>query len=944
VQYPEQVLSTTGGYNTSNVPAWSISAGQLPAGLTFAAGVGDYAYDAIISGTPTATGLFSFTVQAVQTDANFGPPLTATLPLTIFIAGSQLAITTPSLPSGQAGVAYTQAFTASGVDNGDVLVWTVVSGSLPTGLSLSPNGVLSGTPTYSGSYPFGVQVTDTSSFGGVNTATARFTLAIAPPSPITITNNSSLSPGTVGAAYTQQLAATGGVPPYTWSVGSGTLPGGVSLDAAKGLLSGTPARAGSFSFQLTAVDQFGGSGTGIFTIVVAEPLSISTAALLPSGALGAPYSLSFAATGGATPYTWWVLPQPGPLPPGLSLDPHAGLLSGIPTTSGSYQFTVQVIDVIGRTGTKLFTLNIAATAIKITTNPSLPPGTIGVAYAQQIAATGGTPPYTWTCSSGALPDGLVLNASSGVISGTPTSAGTFNLQLSATDQTGSKATGTFTIVVTVPISITTASPLPAGITGAPYSLLFAAMGGTAPYTWWVLSQTGPLPPGLSLNPQTGRLAGTPTTSGVYQFTVEAIDVSDHTATKVFTLNTSGGITILTQALPGGVVGTAYQNQLQATGGTAPYTWLVLSTAGPLPPGLALDRSTGSLTGTPTASGSYQFLAGVTDTTGSTGSKLLTINIATLLAITTTSPLAGGPIGTPYQLQLAATGGTPPLTWSIASGALPAGLTLDPSTGLISGTPTAGGSFAVTIGVKDAAQSATKAYQLVIALPALPVVTITGLPATAPSATQPAMSISLSAAYTLDLTGVATLTFAPASGSDDPAVQFTTGGRTVDFQIPAGTTQAAFGSSPLGVQTGTVAGTITITLQVLAAGADVTPTPAPTDVIQIAAAPPVITSAKLTASSTGFDLTVIGYATTREVTGATVNLTPASGANLATSAFTIPLTTVFTAWYQDPTSAPYGSQFSLDIPFTVQNAASAISSLTVTLTNSQGASAAANATF
>jgi hypothetical protein len=111
VQYPEQVLSTTGGYNTSNVPAWSISAGQLPAGLTFAAGVGDYAYDAIISGTPTATGLFSFTVQAVQTDANFGPPLTATLPLTIFIAGSQLAITTPSLPSGQAGVAYTQAWT-----------------------------------------------------------------------------------------------------------------------------------------------------------------------------------------------------------------------------------------------------------------------------------------------------------------------------------------------------------------------------------------------------------------------------------------------------------------------------------------------------------------------------------------------------------------------------------------------------------------------------------------------------------------------------------------------------------------------------------------------------------------------------------------------------------------------------------------------------------------
>jgi large repetitive protein len=705
-------------------------------------------------------------------------------------------------------------------------------------------------------------------FGGIAILTLASALASGQESGLVI-DTTSLPEATLNAPYSPQtLSASSQYStesyPITWSCIGGQLPTGITL-SSDGVLSGTPSVPGLASFTVEAsqtVDTEGGpftfTATQDLSLFVFTPLSITTNSL-PAGTVGLAYLQTFAAQGipaGSTE-SWAVIT--GTLPPGLSLSLN-GVLSGIPTTSGSYPFAIHLVCQSSSgeitTATHSYTLIItAASPLTITTNPSLTPASPGVAYNQQMTATGGVPPYVWSVASGALPDGIGLNATTGLLSGTPTSAGTFSFQLSVGDQHGTKATGTFSIVVAAPLTISTAPTLPAGVSGLPYSTTLAATGGTVPYTWSVLPQAGPTPPGLALNP-----------------------------------------------------------------------------------------STGALTGTPTASGSYQFLAGVADAAGHTASKLLSVDIAAALTITTASPLPEGAVGSAYQLQFTATGGTPAYAWSIASGALPAGLALDPASGMLSGNPSAGGTFDVTIGVKDAVQSVTKAYSLKIGVPALPTVTITGLPDSPPPATQPALGIGLSAPYSLDVAGHATLTFAPDSAADDPAVQFTTGGRIADFQIPAGSTEAVFGSPSLGVQTGTVAGTITITLQTFAAGVDVTPTPAPTRVIRIAGTPPVITSTKLVATSSGFDLEVIGYATTREVTGATVHLTPASGAQLASSDFTIALTSVFAAWYQDPSSAQYGSQFSLRIPFQVQNAANAIGSLSVTLANSQGVSAAANATF
>ncbi len=217
---------------------WSIVSGQLPHGLTLSSD----GPDAFISGTPDSPGLFSFTVQVTQTDSS-EELASATKALTIFIPGSELAISTTSLPAGRTGAAYSQTFSAAGLGEGDVLTWTLYSGYLPAGLALAPNGMLSGAPALSGSFSFVVQVSDRSPSGGVNVVSASFTLIIVAAPTVAITTNSSLPPGTVGVGYTQQIIATGGVSPYSWSVASGALPDGVRLDGTTGVISGTPARA-----------------------------------------------------------------------------------------------------------------------------------------------------------------------------------------------------------------------------------------------------------------------------------------------------------------------------------------------------------------------------------------------------------------------------------------------------------------------------------------------------------------------------------------------------------------------------------------------------------------------------------------------------------------------------------------------------------------------------
>ena len=342
---------------------------------------------------------------------------------------ADLVITTTSLPNGQIGVAYSQMVQATG--GVTPYSWSIVSGSLPAGLSLgSSTGTISGTPTTSGTLNFTVRVTD--SQGTPDTDDQALSIYI--PADLVVTT-SSLPGGQTGVAYSQTLAATGGTTPYSWSVISGSLPAGLSLGSSTGTISGTPTATGTSNFTVRVTDSQSPADTATkalsITISAGVPDLVITTTSLPNGQIGVAYSQTVQATGGVTPYSWSIVS--GSLPAGLSLGSSTGTLSGTPTASGTSNFTVRVTDSQGTPDTDDQALSIYIPADLNITTTSLPGGSVGAAYSQTLAATGGATPYSWSVVSGSLPSGLSLGSSTGTISGTPTASGTSNFTVRVTD-------------------------------------------------------------------------------------------------------------------------------------------------------------------------------------------------------------------------------------------------------------------------------------------------------------------------------------------------------------------------------------------------------------------------------------------------------------------------------------------------------------------------------
>jgi hypothetical protein len=863
-------------------------------------------------------------------------------------AAGQLIITTKSpLPTAAFGQPYTAVTLATTGDPGPIQ-WSFVSGSIPTGFVVGFAAI--GQPVTSGTFCYGFNtqsgpplctgpvqtfpavydfVLQAMSLSTGQTTTQQFRLAVV--QALQIVPTPAPPNAQAGQPYSSQLLATGGTGQFTWSILSGTLPPGITLDPVTALLSGTaPGASGSYPFTVQVLDQVTQlTATQLFTINILGGLTIDTTAL-PDATVNKAYSFQLLAEedGIANPALVWSFPVGSHLPTGFALSP-SGVLTGFGQNTGTFSFAIQVTDPqqeIPPVASKIFSLNITLGTLGIK-EASLPNANQNVPYRATLTPVGGIPPYTWTLAV-PKPAGFSINASTGLLTGTPATAGTIPIPVNLTDSIGTVFSETFQLNVFAAVSITTVS-LPNGAPSVGYGATLTATGGSIPYTWSV--SAGSLPPGLNLNATTGQISGSPTTQGAFQFTVQVTEFGGGIATKVFTVTIGQGLalSITTTSLAGGTINQPYSQTLAAVGGTAPYTWSVSS--GALPAGLQLGTATGVISGTPTSVGNFNFDVLVTDALQAVGRKSFIINIASgTNPVVITSGDFNGVVLSTFSQTLTASGGTSPYTWSISSGTLPSGLQLNSATGVISGTPSAFGASQLIFTATDAnGQTGSKTITITVILPPSPIPSVS-----LGSTTQPSVSLSTNSPYPLEITGVLTLTFASSVGGTDNMVGFASSGRSLQFTVPVNTTQAVFPPGAA-IITGTVAGTITLTASLSAGGQIITPGTPPLKTITIDPAVPVISSVVLTPVTGGLNVVVTGYSNTREVSSGSFTFT-VSGANPVQ--VTVPLTTAYATWFGSTASSATGGQFKLTVPFSVtQGTVSAITKVSVTLTNSKGAS-------
>lgn len=441
----------------------------------------------------------------------------------------------------------------------------------------------------------------TSSPATVTVTIGNPTFAIMPPAWV----------GSVGAAYNpgnSPITVSGGRAPYSGFSATG-LPAGLSISTS-GVISGRPTTASNANVMITVTDSSLGAGPYTVSVPVALTIVAPTIAIspgsgaLPSAQAGVSYSQTFTSTGGYSPIDYYV--AAGSTPPGMTLASN-GILSGVPTATGTFSFTVVAQDSSGNDYTGAAAYSITVNAPTLDLSPAtLPNGTLNAAYSQTFIASGGTAAYTYALSSGTLPPGLTLS-SAGVLSGTPTQAGSFPISVRVTDSTtgGSYAT-----------SRAYALTIGAGVQTISFNALSNASLSASPLTLAATATSGLAVSFVSQTATTCSVSGTSLTllqTGTCTIRAEqAGDASWVAAAPVdqsFTV-TPVNLAIVPGAASGLQVGADYSQANTASGGTAPYAYSLA--AGAFVPGTTVNPATGEVSGTPTVAGSFSYIVRATD--------------------------------------------------------------------------------------------------------------------------------------------------------------------------------------------------------------------------------------------------------------------------------------------------------------------------------------------
>jgi YVTN family beta-propeller protein len=626
---------------------------------------------------------------------------------------AQLVVTTSSLQAGSAGAGYDQSLTASG--GVAPYTWSVVSGSVPPGLTLSASGQISGTATSGGSFSFTVVVTDSETPAAA--AAQALTIAVDAVPHITSADSATFTAGTAGSF----TIATTGYPAATLTE-AGALPSGVTF-ASNGdgtaTLSGTSAAGseGTYPVTISAANSAGAANTQPFVLTVSGGLDITSA---DSTTATAGAAFSFTVTASGTPAA--TLTHTGTLPSGVTFTANSNgtaTLAGTPavTAHGVYPITVTAKNSIGATSQAFLLTVDAGPAFS---SSAAVTETAGVAFSYGVTTTAYP---TAALTTETLPGGFTFAGNgngTGTLSGSSTlAAGTYSITITAANATASvNQTITLTVKAAGKTDQVTAFTSPAtamATVGTPLSFTVTTATSPTSYTSNV-SHSGTLPAGVSFTNNgngTATFSGTPSAAaeGRYMMTLTEKNTAG-TTTQSFVLTVTGAPTITSAATAAATVGSALGIRVSATGSPAP----AMTESGALPQGLTWSdngNGTATLAGTPTVNqgGVYTLTLTATNSLGSF-EQTFTLTVDQAPAITSAAT-ASAAHGSPFTFTVTTTGY--PLATITRTGTVP-GLTFTSNstgTATLSGTPTKAGTYTLTVTAKNSVGSATQTFTLVV---------------------------------------------------------------------------------------------------------------------------------------------------------------------------------------------------------------------------------------